>query len=59
VSEVVAERGLACRVVRSGVRDLPHGVSGSKDHMLGLSGIDASGIADTACTAIEARLATA
>ena len=59
VSEVVAERGLACRVVRSGVRDLPHGVSGSKDYMMGLSGIDPAGIADTACAAIEARLATA
>lgn len=59
VSEVVAERGLPCRVVRTGVSDLPHGVSGSKDYMMGLSGIDAAGVADTACAAIEARLATA
>jgi transketolase len=40
VSEVVAERGLSCRVVRCGVKVTPNGVSGSESylrHMYGLS----------------------
>lgn len=40
VSEVVAEHGIGCRVVRCGVKEMPNGVSGGTDylrHAFGLS----------------------
>jgi transketolase len=40
VAEVIAERGLSCRLLRAGVRDLPVGMSGTREYMhqrLGLS----------------------
>ena len=52
VSEVVAERGLGCRVVRCGVGDVRQGVSGSERFLHGLHGLDAVSIADTTCAAL-------
>jgi len=40
LSEIIAEHGLGCRLVRAGVRDLPIGISGGRAYMhekLGLS----------------------
>lgn len=33
LSEVIAEHGLGCRLVRAGVRDQPLGISGGRDYM--------------------------
>ncbi len=33
VAEVIAEHGLQCRLVRAGVRDVPVGTTGSREHM--------------------------
>jgi transketolase len=54
VSEVVAESGLACRVVRCGVADLPEGV-GSEAYMNDAHGLSAEAIARTAIEALEPR----
>ena len=45
VAEVIAERSLACRLVRCGVRSTPDGVSGSQAFMQTRHGIDAEGLA--------------
>ena len=54
VSEVVAESGLACRVVRCGVADLPECV-GSEAFMNDAHGLSAEAIARTAIEALEPR----
>ena len=48
VSEVVAGRGLACRVLRCGVRRTPDGVTGSQDFLHRSHGLCADEIAATA-----------
>ncbi|CAA9232054.1 MAG: Transketolase, C-terminal section [uncultured Acidimicrobiales bacterium] len=47
VSEVVAEHGLGCRVVRCGVRSGPDGVGGSESFLNVRHGLDRAGIART------------
>jgi transketolase len=39
VSEVIAERGLRCRVIRCGVKDSPNGWSGSQSYLLQTNGL--------------------
>lgn len=46
VSEVIAERGLSCRLVRCGVKALPDGVSGSQAYMYEKHGLSGKKIAD-------------
>jgi transketolase len=53
VSEVVAERGIGCRIVRCGVRSVPDSVSGSQKFMQQLSGLNADQLADTARNALR------
>jgi transketolase len=53
VCEVVAERGLACRVVRCGVERMPIGVTGSEAFMNAAAGIDAEAIAGRALQALQ------
>jgi transketolase len=48
VSEVIAERGLACRVVRCGVRTTPDGVTGSESYLLEVHGISRDALVETA-----------
>jgi transketolase len=48
VCEVVAERGLECRVIRCGVGSVPRGQTGSRDSLYKLYGLTAEGIARTA-----------
>jgi transketolase len=48
VSEVVAERGLACRVVRCGVSTPPNGLSGSQEYFWRLHGLTRQALAETA-----------
>ena len=44
VSEIVAEHGLGCRVVRCGVRTAPDGVGGSEAFLNARHGLDRAGI---------------
>jgi transketolase len=57
VSEIVAERGLECRVVRCGVRSVPAGRTGSRDALYELHGLTGARIAETASeTIMSSRL---
>ncbi len=53
ISEVIAEAGLTCKLVRCGVRDTPDGVLGSQDYLLGLHGLRADQLAATALKALQ------
>ncbi|MBA3422793.1 MAG: 1-deoxy-D-xylulose-5-phosphate synthase [Thermoleophilaceae bacterium] len=53
VSEVVAERGLACRVIRQGMATLPRGQTGSPAFMRSRHGLTAQSVADSAVTVLE------
>jgi len=48
VSEVIAERGLRCRVVRCGIRTTPNGVSGSQGYLHRMHGISCEMLVNTA-----------
>jgi len=48
VSEVVAQKGLACRVVRCGVRNTPDGLTGSLSHLYHMHGISSDKLVETA-----------
>lgn len=48
VSEVIAERGLRCRVIRCGVRAIPNGVSGSQGYLHSIHGISCEVLVNTA-----------
>lgn len=54
VAEVIAERGLSCRLLRCGVRATPAGISGSYDNLLHLHGLKASQLAEVALSALRA-----
>jgi hypothetical protein len=53
VSEVIAEHGLNCRLVRAGVDKHPGGATGSVDWMLRAEGLSSSGIAERALRAFR------
>lgn len=48
VSEIVAERGLNCRVVRRGVKSMPNGVTGSQHYLYHEHGLSRSALVETA-----------
>jgi transketolase len=48
VSEVIAERGLRCRIVRCGIRATPNGVSGSQGYLHRMHGISCEMLVNTA-----------
>lgn len=48
VAEVIAERGIRCRLERCGVRSGSHGVSGSERFLNDTNGISSQALADTA-----------
>jgi transketolase len=52
VSELVAERGLPCRIVRCGISHPPHGISGSESYLHEAHGLSAEALADTALQAL-------
>ena len=54
VAEVVAERRLACRVVRCGVRATPDGVSGSQGWLYRTHGLSRDALVDTALRELRA-----
>jgi len=51
VSEVIAERGLPCRLVRCGINTAVDGISGSRGHMLSRYGLSAEAVVATALEA--------
>jgi transketolase len=56
VSEVVAENGLACRVVRCGMRSMPRGTTGDAAYLLDRHGLSAEHVAGAALAALADRL---
>ena len=52
VSEVVAEYGISCRVVRCGVGDIPDGVSGGLDHLRHTFGLSSEALVKKAVESI-------
>jgi len=54
-SEIVAERGLACRVIRQGVTTVPRGETGSSGYLRVRHGLDPRSVADAALSALERR----
>lgn len=52
VSEIIAEHGLACRVVRLGVRKNPDSVTGSVDYLLRANGLSNAAIVEAAIKAL-------
>ncbi len=55
VAEVIAEAGVACRLVRCGVREAPSGISGTAQYLNRRHGIDSDSIADTVRRALPLR----
>jgi transketolase len=56
VSEVVAERGLDCRVIRCGVRNTPNGNSGSQDYLHQLNGLSSKDLVETVIQALSVKV---
>lgn len=53
LAEVIAERGLDCRLVRLGVREMPRGVTGSPEYLYDQLGLSARGVARSALEASQ------
>jgi transketolase len=53
VAEVIAERGLCCRLVRCGVDSLPNGITGSQRYLHHLYGLSAEKLVETAMAAVQ------
>lgn len=52
VSEVVAEHGLACRVVRRGLTTMPRGTTGDPDFLADRHGLTAAAVAESVVAAL-------
>ncbi len=57
ISELVADRGLRCRVVRCGVRVTPDGISGSQSYLHQVHGLTSDAIVRTALHQLQAHKA--
>jgi transketolase len=55
VSELLAENGTNCRLVRCGVRGVGDGRSGSQEYLQRLHGLDRKALAETAMRALQPR----
>jgi transketolase len=53
VSEIIAENGLPCRLIRCGIKSMPDGITGSLDYMLRQSGLTGDQLARTALEALH------
>jgi transketolase len=53
VAEVIAEHGLATRLIRRGVREMPRGVTGSPAYLYERYGLSAGAVADAASLALS------
>jgi transketolase len=54
VAEVIAERGLDCRLIRAGVREMPAGLTGTSAYMFDQLGLSPNRLADVAAQALVA-----
>lgn len=54
VAEVIAERGLRCRLVRCGVRAPADGITGSESYLRGVHGLSREALAETAWRELRA-----
>jgi transketolase len=52
-SEVVAERGLGCRLIRQSVARMPRGQAGSPEHLRARHGLDAGSVAEAVVATLE------
>lgn len=52
VSEIVAEHGLGCRVVRCGIKTMPDGITGSQQYLHQMYGLSPEALATTALNAL-------
>jgi transketolase len=48
VAEVIAERGLSCRLIRCGVRSIPNGTTGSQSYLHQVHGLSSDALVETA-----------
>lgn len=53
VSEVIAERGLGCRLIRCGVKTMPNGVIGSQAYLYRVHGLSSDVLVETALNALR------
>ena len=53
VSEVVAELGINCRIVRCGVKRTPDGVVGSQDYLHRVHGLSSERLVEAALRALQ------
>lgn len=53
--EVVAEHGLACQVMRCGMRSMPRGTTGGSSYLLDLHGLSGPAVANVAMDAVRGR----
>lgn len=53
VSEVVAEKGLNCRIVRCGVKSMPDAVTGSQGYLHRTHGLSNEALVETALSALQ------
>jgi len=53
VSELIAENGLPCRLIRCGIKTIPTGITGSMQYMLRQSGLTSEQLAKTALEALQ------
>jgi transketolase len=53
VAEVIAERGLSCRLVRCGVKAMPDGITGSQNFLYGRYSLSAERLMETALQSLE------
>jgi transketolase len=54
VAEVIAERGIDCRLIRAGIREMPVGLTGSSAYMFDQLGLSPNRLADVAAQALVA-----
>ena len=55
ISEIVAERGIGCRVVRCGVKDHPDGTTGEQDFLLERDGLSSAALAEAVRRTLSER----
>jgi len=53
ISEVIAEQGLNCQLVRCGIRNISNGLSGSQNYLRNASGISANSLVTTIIQALN------
>jgi transketolase len=53
VAEVIAERGLGCRLIRQGVRSMPRGDTGGEEYLYARHGLSRDAVAGTVVQALS------